>query len=213
MLGVKHWLAVSVCGLALWSFVGCRGNVDSSTEPATVTYQPTVPRLQEVGNRLVGPTVYTIDARSKEVWMYFDFSRGSVVAVQNPKTDEWDLAFQRYLIRSNGGDTNPAGRVALFSLGATDLAEVRQVPEQAAFVSDVRTKNRLASYNPVFEKWYDYSYMANVLAPKPLVYLVRTQEGHYAKMRILSYYCKENVAGCLTFEYVYQGDGSTDLHG
>jgi hypothetical protein len=30
-------------------------------------------------------------------------------------------------------------------------------------------------------------------------------------MRMLSYYCKNDVAGCMTFEYVYQGDGSTHL--
>jgi hypothetical protein len=30
-------------------------------------------------------------------------------------------------------------------------------------------------------------------------------------MRILSYYCDGNISGCLTFEYVYQGDGSTRL--
>jgi hypothetical protein len=61
------------------------------------------------------------------------------------------------------------------------------------------------------EKWFDYSYLANVLAPKSFVYLVRTHDGKYAKMRILSYYCVNKSAGCLTFEYVYQGDGSTNL--
>ena len=70
-------------------------------------------------------------------------------------------------------------------------------------------KNRPSSYNPVMEKWFNYSYLANVLAPKPLVYLVRTHDGKYAKMHILSYYCANKSAGCLTFEYVYQGDGST----
>ena len=60
-------------------------------------------------------------------------------------------------------------------------------------------------------KWFNYSYLANVLAPKPFVYLVRTHDGKYAKMRLLSYYCVNKSAGCLTFEYVYQGDGSTNL--
>ena len=63
------------------------------------------------------------------------------------------------------------------------------------------------------EKWFSYSYLANVLVPKPLVYLVRTHDGKYAKMHILSYYCANKSAGCLTFEYVYQGDGSHRLAG
>jgi hypothetical protein len=142
--------------------------------------------------------------------MYFDFSRGAVVAVQDPKTEAWDLAFQRYVIKTNGGATNPAGQAALLRLEG-DFATVTRVPDNAAFTSDVRVKNRLSAYNPVIEKWYNYSYLANVLAPKPVVYVVRTQDGKYAKMRILSYYCQEHVAGCLTFEYVYQGDGSTNL--
>jgi hypothetical protein len=174
-------------------------------------YEPTPPQSREVGSHLVGPIVYTIDARSKEIWMYFDFSRGTVVAVQDPKTDDWDLAFQRYVIKTNGGDTNPPGHSALCGLEKQDFASVTRVPHDANFVSDVRTKNRLSSYNPVIDKWYNYSYLANVLAPKPVVYIVRTQDGKYAKMRLLSYYCKGGEAGCLTFEYVYQGDGSTHL--
>jgi hypothetical protein len=143
--------------------------------------------------------------------MYFDFSRGTVVAVQNPQTDAWDLAFQRHVIRTNGGDTNPAGQGALLSLQDTDFAAVRRVPDDAKFVRDVRTKKRLSVYNPAIAKWYSYSYTANILTPKPIVYIVRTQDGKYAKMHILSYYCKGGESGCMTFEYVYQGDGSSHL--
>jgi hypothetical protein len=193
-------------------FLGsCSTGTTSASDPSASLYQPTPPQPQEVGERLVGPIMYTVDARSKEVWMYFDFSRGAVVPVLDPKTDGWDLAFQRYVIKTNGGDTNPAGQGALLSLEERDFASVTHIPNNATFVSDVRTKNRLSSYNPVVEKWYNYSYLANVLAPKPIVYIVRTQDGKYAKVRLLSYYCKDHVAGCITFEYVYQGDGSTHL--
>jgi hypothetical protein len=37
---------------------------------------------------------------------------------------------------------------------------------------------------------------------------VRTADGRFAKMRILSYYCTGATPGCVTFEYVYQGSGS-----
>ena len=143
--------------------------------------------------------------------MYFDFARGSVVAVQDPKTEAWDLMFQRYVIKTNGGQTNPTGQGALLSMQARDFAAVRTVPDKAEFVTDVHPRNRPSSYNPVMEKWFAYSYLANVLVPKPLVYLVRTHDGKYAKMHILSYYCANKSAGCLTFEYVYQGDGSPRL--
>jgi HmuY protein len=211
MRSARHWIITTLCSVLAWGLVSCsNGGKPEAVDPRASVYEPTPPHPQEVGEHLVGPIVYTVDARSKDLWMYFDFSRGAVVAVQDPKSDAWDLAFQRYVIRTNGGDTNPAGRAALLSV-AGDFATVTRVPEHAAFTSDIRAKNRLYSANPVIEKWYTYSYLANVLAPKRVVYVVRTQDGKYAKMRILSYYCKESASGCLTFEYVYQGDGSTNL--
>ena len=198
--------------LALLLLVGCGGTVRQD-DPASATYQPTPPQPQDVGPRLAGPIMYTVDARSRDVWMYFDFARGAVVAVQDPRTDSWDLMFQRYVIKTNGGHTNPTGQGALLSLGERDFAAVTKVPDQAEFTSDIHPKNRPASYNPVMEKWFNYSYLANVLAPSPIVYIVRTHDGKYAKMHMLSYYCASKSAGCLTFEYVYQGDGSTNLAG
>lgn len=198
-------------GLSLGCLLGCQNESVPQEDPTSTAYEPTPPRPEPVGVRLAGPIVYTIDARSRDVWMYFDFARGSVVALQNPQTESWDLAFQRYVIRSNGGQTNPAGQGALLKLKGHDLATVAKVPDQAAFVGDIHPKNRPSSYNPLTEKWFNYSYLANVLVPKPEVYIVRTHDGKYAKMRLLSYYCTNKSAGCITFEYVYQGDGSTNL--
>ena len=64
------------------------------------------------------------------------------------------------------------------------------------------------SVNPALERWYDYGFTSHLLTPKPGVYAVRTAEGDYAALRFLSYYCPGARAGCVTFEYVYQGDGS-----
>lgn len=198
-----------------WSalcLVACGGGGTAEpTDPTASAYSPTAPHPITVGPRLMGPELYTIDARSRDVWIYFAFAANSVVPVQHPQSDPWDLAFQRYIIKTNGGATNPTGQGALFGVKERDFTAVTRVPEQAAFVQDVHPKNRGASFNPVIEKWFDYSYLANVLAPKQIVYVVRTHDGKYAKMRIRSYYCEDKSAGCLTFEYVYQGDGSLAL--
>lgn len=217
MSWTRTGIAVILCSCSFWCLVACGGESSqpaasvSQADPSTSKYKPTPPHPEEVGAQLVGPVVYTIDARSKDVWMYFDFSRGSVVAVQDRKVDAWDLAFQRHVIRTNGGETNPAAQGALFRVETPDFAAVTRVPEHATFHGDIRTQKRPFPYNPVVAKWYNYSYLANVLVPKPSIYIVRTQDGKYAKMRILSYYCEGGVSGCLTFEYVYQGNGSTDL--
>src|SRR5262245_4088608 len=158
--------------IGLCLLVGCGGGAVSQDDPTSATYQPTPPQPQDVGARLVGPIMYTVDARSRDVWMYFDFARGSVVAVQAPKTDSWDLTFQRYVIKTNGGDTNPTGQGAFLSLGERDFATVTKVPDKVQFVNDVHPKNRPSSYNPVIEKWFSYSYLYNVLAYKTIVYLL-----------------------------------------
>ena len=204
------------CLLALIGFcvlfaTGCERVAGDGFDPASATYNPTPPRPVETVEQLTEPTVYTVDARSENVWIYFDFSRGAVVPVLDPKEDAWDLAFKRYVMKTNGGRSNPDGQGAVLKLNRRDFAGLSAVPGNVEFQADVHPKNRLHPFNPVLEKWYNYSYLANVLAPKPEVYVIRTQEGKYAKMRMLSYYCTGNVAGCMTFEYVYQGDGSMRL--
>ena len=198
----------SLCALFA---TGCERVAGTEFDPASATYSPTAPRPVATIEHLTEPTVYTIDARSENVWVYFDFSRGAVVPVLNPKQDGWDLAFKRYVMRTNGGRSNPDGQGAVLTLQERDFAAVSRVPEDVGFQADVHPKNRLHAFNPALEKWYNYSYLANVLAPKPEVYIIRTQDGKYAKMRMLSYYCTGSVAGCMTFEYVYQGDGSRRL--
>ena len=188
---VKGCCLLVLIGLCALFATGCERVASDGFDPASATYSPTSPRPVETVGNLTEPIVYTIDARSENVWVYFDFSRGAVVPVLDPKEDAWDLAFKRYVMKTN--------------------AAVSKVPGDVEFQADVRPKNRLYSFNPVLVKWYNYSYLANVLAPKPEVYVIRTQEGKYAKMRMLSYYCTGNMAGCMTFEYVYQGDGSRRL--
>ena len=78
------------CFSSLWIIslilVGCGSETVTSHDPTASIYQPTPPQPQAVGARLVGPIIYTVDARSSDVWMYFDFARGSVVPVQESKT-------------------------------------------------------------------------------------------------------------------------------
>ena len=211
MGAVKRCFMLVLAGLCAWVVTGCERVASHEFDPASATYSPTPPRPVETVEHLTEPTVYTIDARSENVWVYFDFSRGAVVPVLDPKQDGWDLAFKRYVMRTNGGRSNPDGQGAVLKIHERDFAVVPQVPEDVEFQADIHPKNRLHPFNPVLEKWYNYSYLANVLAPKPAIYVVRTQDGKYAKMRMLSYYCTGNVAGCMTFEYVYQGDGSRRL--
>jgi hypothetical protein len=163
------------------------------------TYAPTPPVATDAGRALVGPVVYTVDATDPEVWRHFSFRLGSVVE----GAAEWDLAFRRYQILANGGPRY-AGRGGIADLGPVPFDEVKAVPQTGYQL----TENNPDPRNAAIATWYRYGFFSHVLSPKPHVWAVRTADGRYAKIELLSYYCARAEPGCLTFRYVYQGDGS-----
>ena len=152
---------------------------------------------------MAGPRTVTLDASSPDDWSYFDFSVGSVVAAPGPT--EWDLAFRRFRIVSNGGVGFP-GQAGALDLGEAPFDSLAAVPGEGYVTSSARD-----STNAALERWYDYSWTSHVLVPKRRVYAVRTADGRYAKLQILGYYCEGARPGCVTFRYVYQGGGGTDV--
>jgi hypothetical protein len=171
-------------------------------QPPVPTYAPTPPGATDAGRALVGPRVYTVDATDPEMWRYFSFRLGSVIA--GAGAGDWDLAFRRYQILANGGPQY-AGRGGIADLGTVAFDDVRAVPE-TGYQPNERTPD---PRNPAIASWYRYGFFSHVLSPKPHVWAVRTADGRYAKIQLLSYYCARAEPGCLTFRYVYQGDGST----
>jgi hypothetical protein len=176
----------------------------SLRRPELPTYAPTAADAHEVGDSLVGPVTYTVDASASEDWRFFDFSRGSVVQAPGPM--EWDLAFRRFNIATNGGE-GLLGRGGAIDLGPGAFDTIFSVPEQG-YLGSVAPRD---STNAALADWYDYGFTSHLLRPKPRLYAVRTADGRYAKLEILSYYCPGAQPGCLTFRYVYQGRGGPDL--
>jgi hypothetical protein len=199
-------LAVPFLGLATvffapWLFPG----------PPVGNFTVTPPNPTDVGDRRVGPVLYTLEARAAEQWTFFDFSRGSVVEVPHQFGVDWDLAFQRHKILANGGATNPKGRGAILNLGEVAFDEVIEAPSEGYIDDTIASINpeAISTENLAIKAWYHYNFLTHVLRPKPNVYAVRMADGKYAKLRIVSYYCDGGQAsGCFTIEYVYQGDGS-----
>lgn len=166
---------------------------------------PDSPRVLTLGDTLVGPVTTTVDASDERAWVRFDFSRSSVV----PANDSgWDLSFRRNLIIANGGP-GFAGRGGIRDLGERAFDEVRDLP------ADGYVPNRVTSdtVNTAIEKWYDYGFTTHLLTPKPRTYAVRTADGRYAKLAVVSYYCPGARPGCLTFRWAWQGDGSRRVSG
>jgi HmuY protein len=195
------FLGLAAVFLAPWLFPG----------PPVGNFTVTPPNPTEVADRLVGPVLYTLEARASEQWTFFDFSRGSVVEVPHQFGVDWDLAFQRHKILANGAATNPKGRGAILNLGEVAFDEVLEAPAEGYVEDTIASINpeAIITENLAIKAWYHYSMLTHLLHPKPNTYIIRTADGKYARMRLVSYYCDGGEAsGCFTFEYVYQGNGS-----
>lgn len=166
---------------------------------------------QPVLDKYVENTV-TIDARARDRWVFFDFSRGSVVIDSRLDLPNWDLAFQRYRVETNGGSTNPHG-----TGGAIRLKQVEptEAPEDGWVLDAWEGYGKYStSLNSEFNRWYRYSPMRSGLVSRGDWYLVKTADGGYAKLEFLSYHCPERLGGgmgCVTFRYGYRSDFSRKL--
>lgn len=193
VLGVGAALAATVTLVVL-----------SLREPQVAMYAPSPAVPREAGSALVGPALYTVDASRADSWRYFAFHLGS--AIDHPGPREWDLAFRRYEIIANGG-REFTGAGGLADLGEVAFAEVTTVPQNGYQTTEGGADPR----NPAITRWYSYGYFSHVLSPKRRVWAVRTADGRYAKLELVSYYCPRSQPGCVTFRYVYQGDGSRNV--
>lgn len=140
----------------------------------------------------------------------FDFSSGATTTSET----EWDIAFRGTSIIINGG----------VSYGATD--EPERSGNAAAYIANgtfadvnvVNTSNlEQDSVNGyVLADWYTYTGPPNhlILPTAGKVFVIRTRDGKYAKMEILSYYkdapeeisadAAANDARYYTFDFTYQ---------
>ena len=146
----------------------------------------------------------------------FSFSRDAVVT-----DDSWDIAFRGTTILVNGGsaigiadEPTRTGTGAASILSST-LEDVVKVPEVSTFKQD--GPNTYAIPTGSGNGWYNYDGATNIVtAIAGKIFVVKTHDGKYAKMEIISYY--ENAPAnpdanspskYYTFKYVYQPEGTS----
>jgi len=166
--------------------------IGSFTRPELPPFQLSVPHPAPVGDTLVGPATYTLDASASDQWHRFRFARSAAV-----DSGAWDIAFRRFRLIAAPG-------AGIQDLGLVPFDSVALLPAEGYLPNDVARDTT----NPGVGKWYDYSMVTHLLTSKRHIYGVRTAEGKYAKLEMLAYYCREAGTACITFRYAYQG-GST----
>lgn len=170
--------------------------IGSLTTPEFPPYTLTDPQPTLVGDSLVGPGTYTLDASAGDRWRRFHFARNAVV-----DSGPWDIAFRRNHLIAAPAPLSPA---AVADLGPVPFDSVREVPADGYTPTEVGRD----TVNRGVGKWYAYSMLSHLLTSKHHVYAVRTGDGRYAKLEVLAYYCRDAGAACYTFRYAFQGDGS-----
>ena len=162
--------------------------------------------------------VMKVNATSKNTWTLVNFSTGKIYKIADLEKDKahlaklnWDLGFQRTKIITNGGITNPNGQVGVMNMGLVKFDDIRTPPE-SGFLVDSKSFGKII--NKGLADWYNYRTRTHNVESRKNVYVVRTSNGQYMKMRILNYYCRQKEsdcqsvmctredAACLTIEYV-----------
>ncbi len=171
--------------------------------------------------------VIKVNASSQKTWTLVNFSTGKTYKIADPEKEKvriakinWDLGFQRTKIITNSGITNPSGQVGVLNLGTVKFDDIRKSPE-TGFLVDSKSFGKVL--NKGIADWYNYRTRTHNVESRKNVYVVRTSNGQYMKMRILNYYCRQKEsdcrtmmctredAACLTIEYVLAPELGTEF--
>jgi len=151
-----------------------------------------------------------VDAQQQAEWVFLRMGDGAQVAPKDPDDSTgWDIGFQRFKIRSNGG-INGRGPVRVARLEKTAIAALTTAPGTGWLVDTATPPDPEApaayTFDSVFNsggsgvQWFEYNGTDHTLRPRDVTYAIDTGHGYYA-LRILSYYDSVGSPAVLTFQW------------
>jgi len=159
--------------------------------------------------------IVTIDASSWDDWVYYSFELEDIVDIVNPESSlDWDIAFQRNNIRTNGGESymgQGCGMVNQNQSWTCDLFQsTNEISNDMVCESDIEISGTGMQFNPPYEGcynsmthsfenciknpaldnwgWFDSDYYFNVT---DYILFIRDANGNDIKLWLLSYYGSE----------------------
>jgi hypothetical protein len=146
----------------------------------------------------------------------FSFATNAVVPNTDSASTKWDVGFRGTTIIVNGGTIRTGQGGAFIFTGLFD--ELKEISANQVFNTD-QSATSLAIPPIAGMGWYNYNPTANIITPiAGRVLVIRTGDGKFAKMEILSYYkdapmviTQASPSRHYTFRYLYQADGSKKL--
>ncbi len=185
-------------------FTSCSNDDDNSTPQLEVESQ-TITNLQATQSADYTTTPPTIIGD----YIRFSFETGTTTT-----GNDWDIAFRGSTIIVNGGEATANDQPARTGdagayIATGTLASISEV-DVTLFEPD-SASNGLAIPTGSGNGWYNYNPTTHVISPiAGKVIIVKTNDGRYAKVEILSYYensqPNEDLSNSqfYTFNYVYQ---------
>ena len=157
-------------------------------------------------------------------WIYYSLEKGKEVNVSeetHAENTDWDIAFNRYNVRTNSGASGKGKGGALLT-NIKDMAACTTVP-QGTFTVDASytitapgtgfpPPTMESTANEVLCKAITFAGPPPTYTPSDYVFIVRTASGKYAKLKAKSFYDDEGTSGIYSFEYAIQPNGSTNLN-
>lgn len=200
----KSVLVVSIVSL----FASCSNDDDNTSTPATVE--------TKTFSNLYAPQTGGQGQPVGGAFTKFSFSQNATVT-----DDSWDIAFRGTTIIVNGGtaigitdEPTRTGSGAV-SIVSNTLSAVTTIPSASTFTQDGTSTYAIPTGSG--NGWYNYNSTNNLITPiAGKIFVVKTHDGKYAKMEIISYY-KDAPANpdatalsrYFTFKYVYQPSGTS----
>jgi hypothetical protein len=177
---------------------------------------------KEATNTPIQSQTFEVNSTGSTTWKYFSFAKNDTVIVADPQNStDWDLAFQRYRIKTNSGKSGSGkgGAANSYQKGQNGFDALKVVPDTATFSTDesfiIAVQQGYATYilNPEIYTWFtiELATQGTQIVPSDFIYFVRTNDNKFAKVWIKSYYSSINTSGHISFQYKYQPDGSKIL--
>jgi len=196
-------LALSILFIGLYS---CNSDDDETPLETTLTTKR-IENLHAPGDIRSQTTGEIIQ---EGVFHYFSFSTETEVLV----TDNWDIAFKGSVIIVNSGVNGDTQAAATIITSTFD--EITTAPDDADFSIDTAIANAIPTGSG--NGWYTFNMTTHLYTPiAGKIIVVRTHDGKYAKIEMLSYYRDQTTTptpqdgGYITFDFVYQPNGTKNF--
>jgi hypothetical protein len=147
----------------------------------------------------------------------FSFSTGDVVANTDSATSNWDIGFRGTSIIVNSGTSGPGTAGAIVQ---TEIFDEIVTAPNAGYNVDNKNTPAYAIPTGSGNGWYNYDGATMLVSPiAGRVIIIKTANGKFAKMEILSYYkdapaapnAMTDAARYFSLRYIFQPDGSKNL--